>query len=342
MRSPVLVIGCGSIGRRHIANLVSLGERNIDAFDTDAKRRDSISQTFGVTPRTTLAEAWNACPKAVVVCAPTHLHRPLAQEALSRGCHVFVEKPLAQNWDGVDDVIALAAKKRLVLMVGYNLRHNACALKIKEWLDQGRLGPVLSARLHVGSYLPWRHPWEDYRQGYGARAALGGGVILDAIHEIDSALWFFGPPSSVYCVSGRFGSLDIDTEDVAEILLTYVVPKVVSLHLDYLQRPHERWCEVIGERGFLRCDFKKGRVRLFEGDRRRWKTWRDPSDPNTPYRLEMAQFLQCVKGKGAPAVDGRSARQSLGIALAAKESARRGARVNVADLFLKKPPRRGR
>lgn len=340
MKSPLLVLGCGSIGRRHVGNLVSLGEKNIDVYDRDAKRSASVAREFGVTPRRTLGEAWRENPEAVLVCTPTNSHRSLAREALSRDCHVFVEKPLSHQWRGVDSLIALSRKKERVLMVGYNLRFNACAMKVKEWLDQGRLGAVLSARLHVGSYLPWRHPWEDYRRGYGARSRLGGGVILDSIHEIDCALWFFGPLVSVYCVGGKFSSLDIDTEDVAEILLTTSHRKVVSVHLDYLQRPHERWCEVIGEAGYLRCDYKKGVARLFNGETRRWTTWRDRDDPNRPYLKEMAHFLRCIRGRGKPGIDGESARQSLGIALAAKASARRGARIDVSGLFSMKRSKR--
>lgn len=326
-----LVIGCGSIGQRHTVNLRRLGVEDILVFDPDQDRMEAVARKHGVNACARLEDAYAAAPNAVVVCAPTSLHLPLAREAILHGSDVFVEKPLSHTLDGVDELISLAHELGRMLMVGYNLRFNSCTRQIKAWLDDGRIGHVASARLHFGSYLPWRHPWEDYRQGYGARQELGGGVILDAIHEIDYALWFFGQPKSVYCVSGKFSNLEIETEDVAELLLFYSDHRVVSIHLDYLQRPHQRWCELIGDEGMIHCDFVSGSARLFEGDQREWLQFEDRSDPNDEYVREMEHFLECVTGRATPVVDGAATRQSLAVAVAAKCSAAEGQPMDLAS-----------
>ena len=325
----VLVIGVGSIGTRHIANLRTLGVKDITIWDTDPRRCQEGAERWGVRAGRSLEAAYAAKPDAVVVCVPTSLHLPLARGAIQRGCDVFVEKPLSHTLDGVEGLTALARELGRVLMVGYNLRFSPQALQVNRWLSEERVGRVVSARLHCGSYLPARHPWEDYRQGYGARQALGGGVILDAIHEIDYALWFFGLPEHVYCVSGRFSNLEIDTEDTAEILLTYAGGRVVSLHLDYLQRPHQRWCEVIGSGGWLRCDFVSGDVRLFEDGKQAPTVFNERHDPNEEYLREMEHFLACAARRALPPVDGVSARWSLEVALAAKRSAAEGRPIDI-------------
>lgn len=326
----LLVIGCGSIGQRHTGNLRQLGIEEILVYDPDQGRAEGLAYKYGVKACARLDDAYAAAPNVVLVCAPTSLHLPLAREAILHGCDVFVEKPLSHTLEGVDELITLGRELGHVLMVGYNLRFNVCARQIKAWLDEGRIGHVASARLHVGSYLPWRHPWEDYRQGYGARQDLGGGVLLDAIHEIDYALWFFGLPKCVYCISGKFSNLEIETEDVAELLLSYPDQKVVSIHLDYLQRPPQRWCELIGDGGVIRCDFYNGNAWLFEGNQHKWTQFEDRSDPNDEYVREMEHFLECVVDRSAPVVDGLTARKSLAIAVAAKRSADEGQPVGLA------------
>ena len=88
-------------------------------------------------------------------------------------------------------------------MVGHNLRFNKNLVKIKKMLNKEMIGRIISTRVHCGSYLPYRHPEENYRKGYGAREELGGGPILDSIHEIDYMLWFFGKIGSYLLILGN-------------------------------------------------------------------------------------------------------------------------------------------
>lgn len=317
----VLVIGCGSIGQRHIGNLCQLGVVRILVHDPDVARMEAVVAKQPVQTCATIEEAYRAKPQAVLVCAPSRFHLSIAREAILHDCDVFVEKPLSHTLDGVDEVLELAHARGRIIMLGYNMRFNPCGLQIKAWLDDHRIGRVISARLHVGSYLPWRHPWEDYRIGYGAQQALGGGVLLDAIHELDYAVWLFGVPEEVFCLSGHFSDLEVDTEDVAELLFRYPDRKVVSIHLDYLQRPHQRWCELIGGDGVIHMDFVKGRGRLVEGDSRKETPFESPFQAGQDYVEEMRHFLACVARRAVPPADGVVGRQSLVIARAAHESA---------------------
>lgn len=317
----LVVVGCGSIGRRHTANLRRLGVEDMQVYDPDPGRARALARDCGVKPCWQLEDGYAAGPDAVLVCAPTSFHIDLAVQAVQHGCHVFVEKPLSHSLEGLDELAGLAHDLRRVVMVGFNLRFNFCTQRVRSWLSQGLIGHVSSARLQVASYLPWWHRWEDYRQGYSARRELGGGALLDATHEIDYALWFFGDPERVYCVAGTFGNLEIDTEDTAELLLSYADRKVVSLHLDYLQRPPRRRCELVGDDGSIECDLVERRARLFDGSRREWQVFEDASDPNDEYLREMEHFLDCLAGRAEPVVDAAAGRRSVAVALAARRSA---------------------
>jgi predicted dehydrogenase len=215
-----------------------------------------------------------------------------------------------------------AESQQRVFLVGLNLRFDPLLQQLEAWLEEQRIGQVASARFHFGSYLPWRHPWEDYRVGYGARSELGGGVILDAIHEIDLSLWLFGMPTWVYCVAGTFSDLEIDVEDIAELVLSYS-RHVVSIHLDYVQRPPQRWCEILGTKGQIQGDLVSRTLRLYS-ENRQWDTYEPPCSADEVYILEMQHFLDCIAGNARPAVNGYVASRSLMAAVAAKESAESG------------------
>ncbi|HET6201113.1 MAG TPA: Gfo/Idh/MocA family oxidoreductase, partial [Candidatus Acidoferrales bacterium] len=193
---------------------------------------------------------------------------------------------------------------------------------VREWVAEGRVGRVVSARFHFGSHLPSRHPWEDYRVGYGAQKNLGGGVILDAIHELDLALWMFGEPETIYCAGGKFSDMEIDVEDVAEILLCYP-DKIVSIHLDSVQRAPERYCEMIGTRGQIQADLFARTLRYFDGEARAWQSGGDYCAIDEIYKHEMRHFLDCLDGRATPAVDGKTAAQSLELAEDVRKSMER-------------------
>ncbi|MGH9865423.1 MAG: Gfo/Idh/MocA family protein, partial [Candidatus Acidiferrales bacterium] len=260
----ILVIGCGSIGRRHAQNLRNLGVDDLVLHDVDGAREENLARELQVRCVDTLGRAYDEHPDAVLICAPTSLHLELATEALEHDCHLFIEKPISHSMAGVDGFLDEVENRKRMLLVGYNFRFDPLVKTVREWLDEGRMGRVISARFHFGSYLPWRHPWEDYRAGYGARKDLGGGVILDAIHELDLALWMFGQPETVYCAGGRYSDLEIDVEDVAEILLSYL-DKIVSIHLDSVQRPAERCCKITGTDGQICADLFARTLRHFDG-----------------------------------------------------------------------------
>jgi predicted dehydrogenase len=315
----VLIVGCGSIGRRHATNLHAIGVNDLLLFDTDHRRSEALASGLGVKSFNTLESAYKERPDAAMICVPTGLHTQLAREALEQGCHLFIEKPISHSLDGVAEFVNEAEQRRRVLLVGYNFRFDPLADELAKCIRAGRIGHVTSARLHSGCYLPSRHPWEDYRTGYAARQELGGGVILDAVHELDLALWLFGEPDKVYCAGGKLSRLEIDVEDTAEIVLSYR-SSVVSIHLDYVQQPAERRGEVTGERGQIKVDLFSRELRYFDGQNRQWHTRGDYCPLEDAYKLEVRHFLDCLQGRSKPRVDGATAIQSLRLAEAAKQS----------------------
>ena len=169
-----LIIGCGSIGTRHLKNLKSISAGEIIAYRPRNKTIKKLEDEYHIKTYSDLTEALNQNPDAVLVTNPTSLHIQTALSAAKQGCHIFIEKPISNTLDGINELIDIVHKKNLDVLVGCNLRFYPCLQFIKTLLDEKRIGKVVSARVQIGQYLPDWHPWEDYRNMYSAQKLLGG------------------------------------------------------------------------------------------------------------------------------------------------------------------------
>ena len=96
------ILGCGSIGQRHLRNLLAIGQSDIVAFDPTEEKRDEVKRLHDVSVVGTLEEVWELKPDVAFITSPSHLHLELSCEAAKLGCHLFIEKPLSDRIDGVD------------------------------------------------------------------------------------------------------------------------------------------------------------------------------------------------------------------------------------------------
>lgn len=324
----IAIIGCGSIGRRHATNLHEMGGNELLLVDPAFSRAQALAQELNAKAFCAFEDAYPEAPELAMICSPTRLHLEAAWQAIEIGCDVFVEKPLSDSMTGVSELVDAAERRGCVLFAGYNFRFDPIVVQAREWAKEGKAGHITSARFHFGSYLPCRHAEEDYRKGYGARRDLGGGVILDAVHEFDLAIWFFGMPRAIYAHGGSYSNLEIDVEDTAEIVMSYE-GSVVSIHLDYLQMPAQRRLEFIGTKGSIRADLFERTVEYFDGVAQAWQRSECESNLDASYKSEMRHVMECVERRTRPMVDGRTAMQSLLLADKAKRSIGSGLAVSV-------------
>lgn len=319
----ILIVGYGSIGRRHARNLSALGLRALSVCEPDPSRRAAAQEDLCGPVFADLEAALDDPPDVVFVCTPPASHISVALEAAQRGCHLFIEKPLCDRLDGVDRLEDEVRPRNLITMVGCNLRFHPTLRKVKDLLEERAVGRPVAIRAEVGQYLPDWHPWEDYRRLYSTRRVEGGGVILDSIHELDYVRWMMGEVSAVACIAGHLTALEMDTEDTAAVLLRFASGAIGEVHLDYVQRPYSRTCQVIGEEGTIRWDYSAGQTRWYAAATGERTFFDNPSgwDANQMYVDEIRHFLACLTRSTMPMQDIFEGRRVLEIALAAKESA---------------------
>lgn len=322
-----LVVGLGSIGRRHARNWAAL---DLGPLAICHLRHAPQLEPLGVqaTEYDDLDRALEAeRPDVVLVTNPTSLHVPTACAALRAGAHVLVEKPLGNALEQLPDLLELARASHRVLMVGYNLRFHPGVARLKALLDANAIGRVVSARAEAGEFLPDWHPWEDYRHGYAARRELGGGAVLTFSHELDALCWLLGAPRRLTAMAIHSSTLELDVEDVAEIALDFENGALGSVHVDFLRRPPRRGIEIVGEGGVLRWEFQRNRLEHYSVTTGQWRIEYGNArfKRNQMYLDELRHFAACARGEVLrPVIDGEQGAAVLAIALGALRSAGTG------------------
>ena len=330
MLKRLLIVGLGSIGRRH-ARLAK--KMCPDARVVALRHRDCSGELPpGVDECVSTIEAALDCgPQAAVVANPATHHLEVALPLARAGVHLLVEKPISASVEGVRELIGVCRAQGLTLVTGYNLRYLTSLQRFRDELRSGRVGRVLSVRCEVGQYLPSWRPGTDYRESVSARSELGGGVLLELSHEIDYLRWILGEVESVSAVLHRSGGLEIEVEDTAHLVIGFRSgmdePAVVAaLNMDFVRRDTQRTCAAIGAGGTLRWDGIAGTVEAFDpGGGTAWETlYSEETSRDSAYESEWSNFLGCIETGESPGVSGEDGLAVLNVIAAARESSSSG------------------
>jgi predicted dehydrogenase len=298
-----LIAGLGSVGRRHMRNLISLGETDIVLLRT-RKATLPDDELAGYPVETDINEAIKEHkPDAVIVSNPTSLHLDIAIPVAQAGCAILLEKPISGSMQRVDELSSAVKKSGSKVLVAFQFRFHPSLLKAKELISNGEIGRIISAHVHFGEYLPAWHPWEDYRISYAARADMGGGVVATQCHSLDYLPWLVGDKvESVFGYTAKLSDLEIDVEDTAKIALRFVNGALGSLHLDFNQQPPEHHFTIVGTNGTIKWNLADGSTRIYRTEKKDWDVY--PLQPdwerNVMFLEQTKHFVDVVKGKANP------------------------------------------
>jgi predicted dehydrogenase len=306
------VLGQGSIGRRHGGLLRELG-LTVTAYDPAANGQ----WPDGVRRAASEHEALSAADVAIVA-SPSSEHVRHARMALDAGVPVLVEKPLALDARSAVELQSMSEAAGVPLGVAMNLRFHPAVLELRALLP--RVGTVRRAAVWCGTWLPGWRPGVDYRRTYSAQRALGGGVLLDAIHELDYLTWLLGPARSVRATLAKISELELDVEDVALLTLEMSAGALATVSLDYLDHAYHRGCRLVGDSGTLAWDWSAERVTLWTAEGERLDV-AAPADAAATYARELHAFIAAVRDGTAPPVGAGEAVRTLAIVDAARKSA---------------------
>jgi predicted dehydrogenase len=330
--SKVLVVGTGSIGSRHIANLLSLGADVLTYSYRSEPRSEPWRDHVRVFQR--LDDAFAAEPDAIVVANRTDQHLDVALRGAREGRALFIEKPLSYSLTGIDELVRESESRALVVESGFMLRLHPNAMWLKSFLEAGELGDLFYCRAVAGQHLPDWRPTQDHRASYSASAVCGG-VIFDLSHELDLVAWLFGPIDAVQAMTAHAPSLQIQSEAIAQIGLRTAGGLLAQVHMDYVRPVYGRTLEVAGSQGVVTWDYVEGIVSMTIPGNGARTVHRVPATfaRNDFFLAHMRHFLARLADRSlAPVSSLSDGVAALRTALACHQSAVEGRLVRPADV----------
>jgi predicted dehydrogenase len=323
-----LIVGAGSVGRRHLRNLRALGCR-VSAVDP---RSDRLEEARREGVLEAAYQDWQAGLDAssdlggVVIGSPPGFHVAQSIGALDRGLPVLLEKPVSPDAASADQLRATVERTGVPLLLGYTYRWWPALIECRRRLLRGDIGRPRHFRAVLSAHLADWHPWERYQDFFMASRELGGGALLDESHFVDLLYWMFGLPQQVFSAVEKLSSLEIDSDDNVDAVLTYQGGVRASLHLDLYGRPHQREITIVGEEGSLHWTFDPNRLRLGRGASQ-WEDTVYTNDRNDMFLAVAREFVEVAARRATPSCTIQDGCQVMSVLEAMRASARAGATV---------------
>jgi UDP-N-acetylglucosamine 3-dehydrogenase len=306
------VIGAGIMGENHIRIYSQMpGVDLVGIADVDKKRIETLSRQYSTQGFLDYKELLKHDLDAVSIVVPTTLHKKVGIDTIASGTNLLVEKPFADTLENAEAIARAAHAAGLKLMVGHIERFNPAVIKMKELIDGGELGRVVSiSTRRVG---PYNSRIRDV------------GVILDiGVHDIDIISYLYkSPVSEVYAIAGKV----IHTfEDHATILLRFDGDKAGTVETNWLTPQKTRNFTVIGTEGVGYGDYIEQKVFVYDKD------WVKEAkvEKKEPLRNELENFIKSCANGGMPLTTGEDGIHALRVALASIESYRSRSAVKIA------------
>lgn len=284
------IIGLGSIGQRHVKELLALGVQKFYALRTNKGAKNvECDLTSHVTDIYATNDFLNLALDGYIISNPTSLHSSTLQLLKNKCNPIFIEKPLFRSSEDFNLFNELETSK---IQVGFCLRFSNFFWRIKELLGQNILGDIYHSRLNVGQYLPLWHPYADYRAEYYSKEALGGGALKTLSHELDLAMYLFGLPTKSITKSYKLSNLEIDVDDYSLILNEFGKSHLNRIEFDFLSKNKERKGIIYGENADLHYDFFNKSIKVFNGDG--LEIVNENIELNNMYSSQMSAFLKLI------------------------------------------------
>ncbi len=251
----IVVVGCGSIGRRHARVLASREDVALELCEPLPENLDRARTEVGKVPvHRSFEDMLRTSPQMVIIATPHSVHAEQTVAALQAGAHVLCEKPMSDTVAGAQRMLHQASQCNRVLDVGFTLRFHPALLHIKQLIDSGELGRILHIHWHVGTYQTLLNSVSRHQ------SSTFGALMMDYSHQPDLINWWLGTtPTQVYA-SGCFGEHLplVSRPNVLAVTLQFEQPTIATIGLNYVQQPERCSCEVIGDRAWVLLDMKKG------------------------------------------------------------------------------------
>jgi predicted dehydrogenase len=320
----LLIIGCGSIGERHLRCFQSTGRCQVSVCDANATLLAAVADRYQVRDYPNLETAIGDQKfDAWVICTPAHTHLSIAQKGAEEGAALFIEKPLAVSLDEVESTRLAIRQSGRFTAVAYVYHCFPWVMAARDFLLTGALGKPLHATVVAGQHFPTFRP--AYREIYYTRHETGGGAIQDALTHLANAMeWMLGPITRVFCDASHQHLEGVTVEDTVNIVARHG-DVLVSYAMNQFQAPNETTVWIHCEHGSLKIESHAQRWGVLKRGESDW-TWHTskPLERDDLFIAQANAFLDGMEGRDCGLCSFEEAVQTLRFNRAALESTATG------------------
>jgi predicted dehydrogenase len=328
----ILIIGGGSVGKRHARNLHIAGCK-ISCIDPRADRRNEIEKELPVESVYANLEQILEPGKfhGVVVASPTAFHKEHALWSIKAGLPTLLEKPAAMTLSQAIEIKEATKQYNVPVLLGYSWRWWPPLQKVKKLLEDKKIGELRHVQFHMSAHLADWHPWEPYQSFFMSKKELGGGALLDESHWIDLMIWILGSPESVRGTVSKLSNLEIETDDNVDIICTYPGANV-TIHLDLFGRPHEKFIRFVGDSGTIVWSASPNRIAYNDQWDKEWQVEDFTYERNDMFMATASEFMAIINGRSFGTCTIDDGVLVMDVIEAVRESSTMGNTIHIKDL----------
>jgi len=337
------VIGFGGWAQRHALFYREAEDADLLAISAPSERsRRRAEELFNVDTYANYRDLLaRGDIEAVSVVVPNNLHAKITIEALRAGKHVLVEKPMALSTADCREMIKAAREENRKLAVGHELRLNPLMEKIREIIDDGRIGEARACFIDI-----WRPPWRGGSGGWRYRKEVCGGIIFEEpVHYIDLFYWYMGMPEEVYAVANRSSGI-FDFEDSLSLSMRHRRGGMSALSFSMAGFGYDFSIRIAGTEGAIKGTVIGGHY-LWSPEAEERRLLFKPKDGeieeiNLPERIgelydlkrEIELWIECIREDKPPIVPGETGMIAVAVCEAAEKAISTGKPARIPPIHI--------
>ncbi len=293
----LVVIGAGSIGERHVRVFSQEPGVQISIVEPRTERAREVASRYNCAWYECLEQAPIRDFDAALIATPADSHVSLGMGCAVFGLALLIEKPIAVDPDDAGQLVEFCDCKGIAVSVGYVLRYHPVVERMRELVQAGVLGRIISADAVAAHHRPQARP--DYMSTYFGEAGKGGGVILDLSHEVNYLQWLLGPLRCTSAQAALIPELNVSTEGVADLLLRTESSAPVHIRLHASDWMSRRKCILTGSEATIAADLLKGEI-VIQRPGCSLERIDLPSERDSWFQAQARDFLKTVTNGVAP------------------------------------------
>lgn len=308
----ILIVGLGSIGQRHLRILKKNYKKKVSLYTLDSTKNKriikddfrsfkvkSLTKYYGIK-EIKLKDIAKYKISSAFICNPPNLHLKTAIDLANYDCNLFIEKPISTENElkGIQKLIKLSRKKKLIVRVGYQLRFHPGIKIIKELIDKNIYGKILNGYFHFGEFTGSVKKFEKFTDSIYINKHKGGGALLAFSHHLDLAYYFFGKLKTKFSILKNSKNFNINVEDTCKIVLSNKKKNYFLFNFNFLDNPQENFFILNFQKGSIKWNYTENYIQIKKYNNLKSKTFYYKGfKRNNLFSAQTKKFFSDIKSK---------------------------------------------